>query len=134
MRSVLSRMVAGTTCLAIATLGLGGVAMAATDSGEPIGQETRACTLYANKPFKSGTNVVAEGGRTGCSNRVDWVSVQLKHAQPYPLPHTIVASNKYTSVIDLNGRAQTTGRSGAVYYTYTVSSTGATMQSSNFPF
>lgn len=127
MKKTRNRVVALALFGALAFSGIGvGVASAATTSS--------SCVLLASTPYRSGSNVVAKGGRTGCTNTVAWVRVELKHQQRYA-PDTVVAQNTYTNVKTVEGiRAQTTGRSWALYFTKTISSTGSTLSSALFDF
>lgn len=125
------RIAAAAVGAAIVTVGVGGIATAVTVGDGTGDAETRACVLQAIKPSKDGSNAVAVGKRTGCDNTVSWVRVELKHKMPLP-PDTVVAQNTYQNVKELtSGRAQTTGRGGAVYYTKVISSTGASTESSD---
>lgn len=89
--------------------------------------EALACVLVAGRPYKSGVNVESKYGRTGCANPAT-VTGKLKHQKVGP-----------DSVLDQETRSLSNSTrllshrcldSGAVYYTETFSSTGASATSS----
>ncbi|MDR1189541.1 MAG: hypothetical protein LBK95_19170 [Bifidobacteriaceae bacterium] len=115
---------------AVLALGVPGTAWAAEQAQ---GKEAAAngCVLVTGLPYKSGSNVAATTGRTGCSESA---TVYMKLMRDVNLlPDTQVATRQETTK-DKTWTLSGKGTSGHKYYSEVSSSTGAKQQSSRFTF
>lgn len=121
----IKQLLAALTIGAIGMTGAG-LAVAPAFGSEPT---PRACALAAQTPSKEGGTLMRSyGGRGNCSNSAT-VTVMLKR-DISGWPDTIVASQKYTQVLNYYWNVYGNGAYGSRYYTQTDSSTGAALQSS----
>lgn len=130
MKSLISRLAAFTPV----TAGLGGIGVGvASANGTPAFEiEPMACTEFANKPYKSGTNVKGSAGRSGCSTKVSSIDVKLYRQRIGP--DDKLDSGSATNIANQSWTMTGAGWASYKYYTYLTSSSGAVIQSQYYTY
>lgn len=88
-------------------------------------QTAQACYLYANAPATTGNQIRGSGGRVGCSNFATFTVYVYKDVAFAPDKEVARATGSGNQGVLAQGACAGAGS----YYTYTVSSTGSTQES-----